>query len=174
MDTITKNRSLVSIIIFLLISNIAILIFFLGIKDGRKTSHGKDGRNTVAVFLQNDMGFNKERMDEYQKLREAQMKSVKPLFDSIRSAKENFYSLLYINNVSDSFINNAADSFINNAADVIGEKQMALDMQMFSHFKNIRNLCAPQELPKFDSLFKKVVEKMTSGRSKKSGNDKRN
>jgi len=166
MDTITKNRSLVSIIIFLLISNIAILIFFLGIKDGRKTSHGKDGRNTVAVFLQNDMGFNKERMDEYQKLREAQMKSVKPLFDSIRSAKENFYSLLYINN--------ASDSFINNAAVVIGENQMALDMQMFSHFKNIRNLCAPQELPKFDSLFKKVVEKMTSGRSKKSGNDKRN
>ncbi len=166
MDTITKNRALVSIIIFLLISNIAILIFFLGIKDGRKTSHGKDGRNTVAVFLKKDMGFNNERMDEYQKLREAQMKSVKPLFDSIRSAKENFYSLLYINN--------ASDSFINNAAVVIGKKQMALDMQMFSHFKNIRNLCAPQELPKFDSLFKKVVEKMTSGRSKKSGNDKRN
>lgn len=166
MDTITKNRSLVSIIIFLLISNIAILIFFLGIKDGRKTSHSKDGRNTVAVFLQKDMGFNKERMDEYQKLREAQMKSVKPLFDSIRSAKENFYSLLYINN--------ASDSFINNAADVIGEKQMALDMQMFSHFKNIRNLCAPQELPKFDSSFKKVVEKITNGRFRKSDNDKRN
>ncbi len=166
MDTITKNRSLVSIIIFLLISNIAILIFFLGIKDGRKTSHGKDGRNTVAVFLQKDMGFNKEKMDEYQKLREVQMKSVQPLFDDIRSAKENFYELLYINNVS--------DSIVNNAAAVIGEKQMALDKQMFSYFKNIRNLCAPQELPKFDSSFKKVVEKITNGRFRKPGNDKRN
>jgi protein CpxP len=166
MDAVTKNRSLVSIIIFLLISNITILIFFLCLSDGRKGFHGKEDRNTVSVFLQKEIGFNKQQMDEYQKLRATHMQSVKPLFDDIRSAKESFYNLLYINNV--------ADSTVNKAAAVIGEKQMVLDMQMFSLFKNVRNLCTPQELPKFDSLFKKVVEKMTGGRFIKAGNNKRN
>ena len=166
MDAVTKNRSLVSIIIFLLISNITILIFFLCLSDGRKGFHGKEDRNTVSVFLQKEIGFNKQQMDEYQKLRGTHMQSVKPLFDDIRSAKESFYNLLYINNV--------ADSTVNKAAAVIGEKQMVLDMQMFSLFKNVRNLCTPQELPKFDSLFKKVVEKMTGGRFIKAGNNKRN
>ena len=166
MDAVTKNRSLVSIIIFLLISNITILIFFLCLSDGRKGFHGKEDKNTVSVFLQKEIGFNKQQMDEYQKLRATHMQSVKPLFDDIRSAKESFYNLLYINNV--------ADSTVNKAAAVIGEKQMVLDMQMFSLFKNVRNLCTPQELPKFDSLFKKVVEKMTGGRFIKAGNNKRN
>jgi len=166
MDAVTKNRSLVSIIIFLLISNITILIFFLCLSDGRKGFHGKEDRNTVSVFLQKEIGFNKQQMDEYQKLRGTHMQSVKPLFDDIRSAKESFYNLLYINNV--------ADSTVNKAAAVIGEKQMVLDMQMFSLFKNVRNLCTPQELPKFDSLFKKVVEKMTGGRFIKVDNNKRN
>ena len=102
-----------------------------------------------------------QQMDEYQKLRATNMQSIKPLFNDIRSAKENFYNLLYVNNLT--------DSSVNKAADVIGEKQMVLDMHMFSHFKNVRNLCTPEELPKFDSLFKKVVEKMTGGIFTKSG-----
>ena len=161
MFTNTKNRALVSIIIVLLISNIAILIFFLCYSNGRKNAHGREDRNAVSVFLQKEIGFNKQQMDEYQKLRATNMQSIKPLFNDIRSAKENFYNLLYVNNLT--------DSSVNKAADVIGEKQMVLDMHMFSHFKNVRNLCTPEELPKFDSLFKKVVEKMTGGRFTKSG-----
>lgn len=158
MDAVTKNRSLVSIIIFLVISNIAILLYFLYFSDGRKGSHGKD-RNAVSVFLQKDIGFNKQQMDAYQKLKTSHLQTIKPLFNDIRTAKENFYNLLYVNNVS--------DSSIDKAAAVIGEKQIALDKQMFNHFTNVRNLCTPQELPKFDSSFKKVVEKMTGGRFRK-------
>ena len=164
MFTNTKNRALVLIIIFLLLSNIAILIFFLYYSDGRKNSHGKEDRNAVSVFLQKEIGFTKQQMDEYQKLRATHMQSIRPLFNDIRLAKEKFYDLLYINNI--------ADSTINKSVAVIGEKQMALDRQMFSHFKNVRDLCTPQELPKFDTLFKKVVEKMTGGRFRKPGNKK--
>ena len=164
MFTNTKSRALVAIIIFLLLSNIAILAFFLFYSDGRKSSHGKEDRNAISLFLQKEIGFNQQQMDDYQKLRTAHMQSVKPLFDDIRLAKESFYDLLYINNI--------ADSTINKAVGVIGEKQMALDVQMFNHFKNVRNLCTPQELPKFDTLFKKVVEKMTGGKFRKPGNKK--
>lgn len=165
MDTITKNRTLVSIIIFLLISNIAILTYFLAFNHSRKGSHGKESRNTVATFLQNDINFSKQQMDEYQNLRNTHMVSVKPIFNDIRSAKERFYNLLYINNVPDSSVKIASAA--------IGEKQIILDMHMFTHFKEVRNLSTPQQLPKFDSLFKKVVDKMTGNRFKKSDSTKK-
>jgi len=158
MNAFAKNRALVSIIIFLVISNIAILIYFLYFSDGRKGSYGKD-RNAVSGFLQKDMGFNKEQINKYQELKTTHLQTIKPVFNDIRTAKENFYNLLYVNNIS--------DSAVDKAAAVIGEKQIALDKQMFNHFKSVRNLCTPQELPKFDSSFKKVVEKMTGGRFRK-------
>jgi protein CpxP len=158
MEPVTKNRSLISIIIILLISNIAILIFFLFLSGDRK-SHPRDNKNAISTFLQKDIGFNKQQMDEYQKLREEHIKKARPLFEGIRSAKDSFYNLLYTDTVP--------DSVVNKAAAVIGEKQMTLDMQMFQHLKKVRTLCTPDELPKFDSLFKKVVERMTGGRFKK-------
>jgi len=165
MDTLRKNRTLVSIIIFLLISNIAILTYFLAFNDKRKGSHGKESRNVVAAFLQNDIDFSKQQMDEYQKLRDSHMVSIKPIFNDIRSAKERFYNLIYINNVPDSSVNIASAA--------IGEKQIILDMHMFTHFMEVRNLSTPEQLPKFDSLFKKVVDKMTGNRFKRNDSTKK-
>jgi hypothetical protein len=58
-------------------------------------------------------------------------------------------------------------------AEAIGEKQSALDMQMFRNLKSIRNLCTPEQLPKFDSSIKTVVARMT-GRQRKPGPGKGN
>ena len=64
-----------------------------------------------------------------------------------------FYSLIYSNQVP--------DSMVNAAADMIAEKQKVLDLYMFKHFKQVRNICAPDQLEKFDSAIKKVFVRMT-------------
>ncbi|MDQ6755479.1 MAG: hypothetical protein M3004_00935 [Bacteroidota bacterium] len=161
MEPVKKNRSLILIIIFLLVSNIAILIFFIFLSGDRR-GHFRNDKKGILTFLQNDIGFNKQQMDQYQKLKDAHMQKIKPFFEEIRSAKDSFYNLLYRDNIS--------DSAITNAATVIGEKQISLDMQMFKYLKTIRSLCTPEELPKFDSQFKTVVERMTGGRFRKPGN----
>jgi Spy/CpxP family protein refolding chaperone len=70
----------------------------------------------------------------------------------VRNAKKDFYGLIYSNNISDSLINADADS--------IAQKQKILDMQMFAYFKNIRNICTPEQTQKFDSTLKKEVARM--------------
>jgi periplasmic protein CpxP/Spy len=45
-------------------------------------------------------------------------------------------------------------------ADSIAQKQKTLDMQMFSYFKNIRNICTPDQVQNFDSTLKKEVTRM--------------
>jgi periplasmic protein CpxP/Spy len=160
MDAIKKYKTLVSIIIFLLITNFAMLIFFMVIsKPVDKRSRSRD-QNTISALLQKEVGFSQGQLDQYQVLRTQQRQNVKPLFDEIRKSKENFYGLLYANNLSDSIVNADADS--------IAQTQKKLDLQMFNHFKNVRNLCTADQLQKFDSSFKKVITRMTGrpGKSK--------
>ena len=150
MDSVKKNKSLVAIIIFLLVSNIAMLVFFLALGNSNTRDHSR--KDMVSNFLKKDIGFNQKQLDDYEKIHKDHWEKMRPYFKGIRSAKDSFYNLLYIS---------PADSSVNKAAAIIGEKQMALDVQMFEHFKNVRSLCTSEQLPKFDSLFKGIVSRMT-------------
>jgi hypothetical protein len=152
MNPATKNRSLISIIVFLLITNIVMLVFFLLLnKPMQKNPHGKD-QNGMAGMLQKEVGFTKDQLNEYQALRKGQMDSIHTLFDELRKAKIDFYELIYRGI--------ANDSTLSNAAEVIAEKQKALDLHMFHHFEAVRNICTSDQLQKFDSTIKKVIIRM--------------
>src|SRR4051812_2307673 len=112
MQSTSKNKALISIIIFLLLTNIAVLVFFLYFKDNKRNFHG--GENSITTTLQKEVGFNEEQMNKFQDLRKGHMEKIKPLFDSLRMAKENLYNLLYTNG-------DVPDSIINSRAVVIGE-----------------------------------------------------
>jgi protein CpxP len=153
MDTIKKNRSLVSIIVFLLITNVAMLVFFLVLNNqGQRNSHIHD-QNGISGLLEKEVGFTKEQLNTYQALRKDQVDKIHALFDELRKAKTDFYNLMYTSQVS--------DSAVNKAAGIIAEKQKTLDLQMFNHFELVRNICTPDQLQKFDTTIKKVIVRMT-------------
>ena len=83
----------------------------------------------------------------------------------MRSAKDSFYNQLYQTNVS--------DSAVTDKAEIIGNKQTYLDVRMLQHFKNVRALCTPNQLPKFDSLFKNVIQRFTHGKFGKPRDNKK-
>ena len=162
MDSVTKNKSLISIIIFLLITNIAMLVFFLVLnKPPQKAVRARD-QNGMSGMLQKEVGFSKDQVDAYLSLRKSQMDTIHVLFDELRQSKMDFYDLIYSSQIS--------DSTLNKAADIIAERQKALDLYMFDHFKKVRNICTPDQLQKFDSTIKKVLIRMTS----KNGKDDHN
>lgn len=156
MNNITKTKSLVTIIIFLLITNIAMLIFFIALgkpPDKRQKNHEP---NDMYNLLQNDVGFSKDQLDQYQVLRKEQRDEAKPLFIELRNAKKNFYGLIYNKNIPDSLLNADADS--------IAQQQKKLDMQMFRYFNNIRNICSPDQLEKFDTIINVQIIRMVGWR----------
>ena len=158
----TKNRSLISIIVFLLITNIAMVIFFLVLnKPAQRNSWGRD-QNGMSGMLQKEVGFSNDQLNTYQSLRKAQLDSVHILFDEVRKAKKDFYNLLYFSNVPDSTLSTDADQ--------IAIKQKTLDLHMFNHFKMVRSICTPDQLQKFDTTIKRVIVRMTG----KTGHDQNN
>jgi Spy/CpxP family protein refolding chaperone len=132
------------------------LIFFLVLSkptDKRQKNHDFNG---MYNSLQNEVGFTKDQLGQYQALRKEQRDKVRPLFNELRNSKKDFYKLMYSSANSDSLINADADS--------IAQKQKDLDMQMFRYFKNVRSICTPDQLPKFDTTITKEIGRMVGGR----------
>lgn len=132
------------------------LIFFIALSkspDKRQRNHESNG---MYNSLQNEVGFSKDQLDQYQALRKEQRDKAKPLFIELRNAKKNFYGLIYNKNIPDSLLNADADS--------IAQQQKKLDMQMFSYFNNIRNICSPDQLEKFDTIINVQIIRMVGWR----------
>ena len=134
MSNTSRNKNLLFIIAVLLLTNIAVLVYFLAI---RKTHEGRPGmperRGGLTEVLEKEVGFNDDQVAQYKQLKEQQLERLRPLFDEMRKAKDNLFRLM-----SDS---TASDSTIGKAAEAIGYRQKELDLQTFNHFRRVRSLC---------------------------------
>ena len=154
-DSTKKYKALIGFIVLLVLIDIVLLIFFILYQSpSEKRNHYRD-QNGMATVLEKEVGFNKSQVDQYLQLRSQQRTSGKPLFDSLRKSKENFYALLEQSSVSDSIKNDYADK--------IAMTQKQLDLQMLNYFQEVRKLCTPQQVTQFDSVMKKILVKMIGG-----------
>jgi protein CpxP len=152
MSNPSRNRNLIFIIAALLLTNIAVLAYFLWIKEPKPHDGGRPPKIDMADKLRDSVGFNDEQVTQFKKLKDDHWATLKPMFDEMRQAKDNLFRLL-----GDP---NANDSVINKASDVIGEKQKALDLQTFNHFKRVRGICTVEQQVKYDSLVQRMFRKM--------------
>lgn len=158
-----KSKILLTIIGILLIANIAMVSFFLLKKDVNKYDKQRPDRKTmIANFLKDEIGFSTEQLQQYDTLSTGHRENMKKMFDSLRSSKDKQFKELAAGNFSDSVINNVADQS--------AVSQKIMELQMFNHLKNVRLLCTPAQLPKFDSLFVKILNRRGGeGRKKDTG-----
>jgi hypothetical protein len=150
-NTANKNKILLTIIGILLIANIALVSFFMLKKDGGRHEKRTDRKTMIANFLKNEIGFSETQLHQYDTLSNNHRENIKGMFDSLRSLKDKQFKQLVAGNFSDSVINSVAEQ------SAVSQKMM--ELQMFNHLKNVRLLCKPEQLPKFDSLFGKVLNK---------------
>ena len=157
----SKNRVLIFLVVFLLLTNIGMLLYFTAFeKPFDKGNHGEK-RGPVSSFLQNEAGFTKAQMDMLDSLKKQHRAAIKPLFDDLGKSKDSFYQLIGKPGVTDSILKAGADE--------IGKKQAALDLQFFQNFMSIRKLCTEHQLPKFDSAMPLLASKMMQPWQKNNG-----
>ena len=163
MKIVSTRKSLLIVIFLLLIIDVVILFFFVSKNRPEKQENKEPRQSSMFIMLTKEVNFDSGQMAKYQALRKEQLTALKPLFGGMRNSKDNFYSLLYQNELSDSLINIYSDS--------IALNQKKLDLHMFYYFKSIRDICSAEQLPKFDSSIQKVVMRMTGGRKGKGRTD---
>ena len=158
MTTEPKNKILLIIIGVLLLTNLVLITFLLINKPFSKKGMLGDRSAMIAAFLQNEIGFDQQQLKQYDSLNVPNRMKVKALFDTLKSDKENEFKQLTTNNFSDTAIIKTANT--------ISIKQKEIEIVLYKHFKEIRNICNPQQLPKFDSLFYKVLNKKYASQKK--------
>jgi len=160
----TQNRSKVFLLVIaiLLLSNIAMLSFFLIKKDDRHFDKRPDRKTMIAEFLKKEIGFTPEQLQQYDTISTKHQENVKKMFESHRASKDNQFKDLVAGDFTDSVMTLVADQS--------AESQKAMELQMFNHLKNIRLLCTKDQLPKFDSLFVKILNRRGGEGRKKPGN----
>ena len=160
MAYIKNNRVLVFIIGILLLSNIAMLYFYLnkkncGDNDVKRPNNNNNRGEFMVEKLKNEVGFSDTQIAQYKEIRGKHKEAMKPLFDDIVNAKDSLYKLLG---------QTPSDSLVNHYLEMIGDKQEAIDQRIFNHFLTLKQLCTPEQLPRYDSTIQKVIKGMINPR----------
>ena len=162
MSSSSRSRRLIVIIVILLLANIGILAFFLRPKsEPGKSADAPRGGYGMAETLKREVGLDSLQMKELMHLREEHWKKMKPLFEDLQQTKNDFYILLKTPETPDSVINTAATH--------IAERQKAVDLQVFQHFRSSRLVCRPDQRAKYDSVVQIIIKRM-SGPSRGNNN----
>jgi len=150
-----RQRWLLMLVAILLLTNIATLSIYW-FKKVPNNGPGRDPRNRekrMGQFMVDQMKFDNRQEASYWKLRDSMISSQRPLMDSILTARKSFFDLL---NQPD-----APDSTLQLRSDKITALQKRLDIVTFYHFQQVRSLCRPDQLQKFDTVIKEIVTRMT-------------
>jgi periplasmic protein CpxP/Spy len=152
MASVSRNKIYVLLIGILLLSNLALVAFFVTNKPEKKEVKRERPGGYMKEALKNEVGFDEQQMARFEDMASNHKQQMRPLFEDISKTKESFYKLLTQPGTPDSILNISARE--------IGEKQRLLDLKIFTHFQNIRELCTPEQRPKFDTLVQRVVHRM--------------
>ncbi|MFT4094286.1 MAG: hypothetical protein QM640_11670 [Niabella sp.] len=111
----------------------------------------KGNKDDFAAILQKEVGFSKEQVARFNILKEKDWAQAKAKMDNILDVKNAIFDLAKQPGVADSTVEKLADS--------IGNLQKQVEMSAYRHVAATRHLCTPQQLPAYDSLMKKIINK---------------
>jgi hypothetical protein len=153
-----KSKTLLIIIGILLVANIVMLAFFLMDKPEHNKTERTDKKTYIANYLKKDIGFSDKQLVEYDTISNRQRAEMKLLYDQIRKKKEQIFRQLVPMNFSDSAIEMATVEITN--------EQRIFERKMLQHLREIRNLCDPAQIARFDTGFYKIIGKRSEKRGR--------
>ncbi len=150
MNNLTKNKWFLFLLGFLLLANITLLLSFFVF--GEKSEHKNHGQPPQGSgYLSKELSFSADQQTQHKELKETHFKNIRPLWEEIRLTKDSLYKQL--NNSS--FDENALQEMTNRLA----EKNKLSDQLMFRYFRELRKICTPEQLAKYDTIVPQMVKR---------------
>ncbi|GAB3006896.1 hypothetical protein GCM10027051_03100 [Niabella terrae] len=156
MNSRSRNRTLIFIIVLLLLTNIGVLSYFLFCN--KKSEKPKEKSGFVGI-LKREIGFDETQVAEFQKIRELNWAVAKKNMKQIGKVKERLLELTHHTDTPDSAAQLLADS--------IGQLQSLVEFNAFKHIQLTRKICKPQQIAAYDSLMSRMVNRSRSSSGSK-------
>jgi periplasmic protein CpxP/Spy len=142
-----SNKILKVAVLLLLVANIALVAFMVL---GKKKPEDKRKISPEEMFAK-ELGLSEDQKATHRQMKDAHMKVIRPLMDSLRDAKTAFYMQTKESELSDSLLTAYSDQ--------ISALQIKVDKATLAHFKRVRVFLKPEQQPKFDTLVKKMMQR---------------
>jgi len=113
---------------------------------------GEEGPKRIIIER---LGFDKEQVAQYEQLIDEHRKTIRELDGQIRETKNNLYATL----------SSASQSNKDSLQTRLGEIQKQIETTHYSHFADIKKLCRPDQLKKFDELTRDLARFFAPGRN---------
>jgi Spy/CpxP family protein refolding chaperone len=145
-----NNKFLIVAVVLLLLTNIFLVFMML---KGKGTKNDWRNRKEPFEMMAKELKMTEEQRKEYKLFREEHQKIIRPLFDSIRVAKTAYFDYVKENNAA------SEDSAFNIYKLKVSDRMTEIDKLTFAHFKKVRALFTPEQLPQFDEFLKKMMQR---------------
>lgn len=155
----SRQKWLLVLVGILLVTNAITLGVFWTRKKAQKEEAPQ--RPRMGKFIVDQMKFDSTQEAIYWVMRDSMMNTQRPVWDSIRAAKKRFFDL--VNQPG------ANDSLLQQRANEVMEYQKKLDLITLHHFRQVRTLIPPEQIQKFDTVIKEIVNRMTPQRRPNNG-----
>ena len=154
-----NKKTLLVLIAVLLLANIAgLAYFFMNKSVHKKNDWAMQRKNAMKSYLKNDLGFSSVQLQQYDSFNGQHHRLVEPMFEQLKTEKENRLRFLAENKY--------ADSSIYLAVSRSAERQKMLDIQMLLHLKDIRSLCTDAQKQMFDTSIYRMMSRRGGDRKK--------
>jgi Spy/CpxP family protein refolding chaperone len=147
----STNKILTFAVILLLLVNVALVIFMLNSKDKHDEKRPNQNGDTFQTTLIKELNMSDQQKQQYQDLRQAHFKNIRPLIDSVRLAKAAFFSLM-----KDSMVD---ESTKNTYATRITTIQGDIDKATFAYLVTVRRLFDAGQQIKFDDVLQRTMQR---------------
>ena len=141
MRAITNNKWVLLLVIFLVLTNLALVFFAF-------TNNTKPGKPQENGFRK-QINLNKDQEKLFDIRKEEFFKTMKPRWEEVNQLKDSLYQHLGDENVPDSVI----DHYTTRWTDINRQN----DIMLFRHFKELRKELNESQLKAYDSAVSKMV-----------------
>lgn len=145
-----KNTLLYILLIVLLLANGFFLVKHFGDKSNHR-DRGKTERRGPNNFIAKQLDFNESQIQQLKDLKLGHRESMMAYDNDIKVLKNKFFD-----NISKENVNK---SEIDSLATLISEKEKLKDIELFNHFRDIREICNDNQKSRFESIIKKAVNR---------------
>ncbi|WP_405296444.1 Spy/CpxP family protein refolding chaperone [Algibacter sp. Ld11] len=149
-----KNIVLYILLVFLVVVN----VFFLYNYIGKPGVEERKERQDPMSFIVDELNFNEQQLEAVQNLNKEHHESMMRNNSGIRKFKDALFDKL-----SDEKID---PKVVDSLARIIALKEMEFDKMAFYHFRDIQELCNPQQKEKFKSIMNDALKKGSNKRER--------
>ena len=147
MNSPSKNRLLIGLVVLLLIANaVSLAVFWISrIKKERPQGHAKE-------FLVTELDLDAAQQKQFDILRKEHRRGVDSLRGELKRAKDELFDL-----VKNPAVN---DSMKSASAEAVSRITQKIDLFTVEHFQKVRALCRPDQQKRFDEILHQVTTMM--------------